>query len=235
MNDSQFQSPPTAVLGTIASVGIALWISLCGTCCKAVNSSDYQRMFLILYNERKAAEIVAYLLSKGGGSLEILKLMKLVYLCERSSYEQYGEPLLGDQPYAFEHGPVLSKTFDLAKVNSSVKSAAWERLINPSQDYNVTLRNPGEFNSDSLMDVSDSDLALVDAIWAEFGHMTGNELRAYTHRELPEYSEPPMGKRAQINPHALLRAVGFSDDDARRYVHDLQAAARVKAAFGVTA
>lgn len=192
-------------------------------------------MFLILYDERKAAEIVAYLLAKGGGSLEILKLMKLVYLCERASYEQYGEPLLGDQPYSFEHGPVLSRTFDLAKLGSPVKSAAWDKLISPSADYNVTLKNPKAFDPDALLDVSDADLAIVDQVWEKFGHMSGNELRAYTHKELPEYSEPAKGRRAQINPHALLRAVGFSEEDARKYVRDLQASARVKAAFGATA
>ncbi len=191
-------------------------------------------MFLILYDERKAAEIVAYLLAKAGGSLEILKLMKLVYLCERTSYQRFGEPLLGDQPYSLEHGPVLSKTFDLAKVGAPVRSAAWEKLIQPSQDLNVRLRDPDHFDADTLLDVSDSDLDLADEIWAEFGHMSANELRALTHK-LPEYSEPPKGGRIQISPHALLRAVGFTEQAARKYVRDLQASARVKAAFGAPA
>ena len=46
-----------------------------------------------LFDEKKAAQAAAYFLLRAGGRLEVLKLMKLLYLAERRSFEKYGEPM----------------------------------------------------------------------------------------------------------------------------------------------
>jgi len=189
-------------------------------------------MFQILFNEAKATEAIAYFLGRSGGEMEILKLMKLAYLAERKSYELYGEPMMGDAPYSFEHGPVLSTVFDLAKVNSPKDSLVWNSLVAPSADKYVHLKNPQSFNTDDLLNLSDADIQVLDAVWSQFGHMTASELRDYTHQHLPEYREQEPGRRAQIDRIHLLKAVGFEEQHARKYVRDLQASARVKVAFG---
>lgn len=187
-------------------------------------------MFLSLFDERKAAEAVAYLLAKAGGSLEVLKLMKLVYLCERASYEKYGEPMIGDAPYALEHGPVLRNTYNLAKADTSAPPA-WSHLIAPRVDKFVRLKAPEAFDSSALLDVSDADLALIDEVWDSFGHKTASQLRAYTHDHLAEYEEPPPGHSRPIAPTILLQAIGYSASGAREHLKDLQAAARAKDAL----
>lgn len=72
-------------------------------------------MFNGLYDDRRAAQSVAFMLHLAGGSLEILKHTKLLYLSERLSYESYGEPLTGATPYALKNGPVLSEVYDRTK------------------------------------------------------------------------------------------------------------------------
>ncbi len=41
-----------------------------------------------LFNEKKAAQAAAYFLLRAGGRLDVLKLMKLLYLAERRSFEK---------------------------------------------------------------------------------------------------------------------------------------------------
>lgn len=187
-------------------------------------------MFLSLFNEAKAAEAIAFLLEKSGRTMEILKLMKLIYLVERRSYEQFGEPIIGDTPYSFEHGPVLSRVYDLAKQGSKATSKHWSSYMAQSQDYYVNLKAAVEVKPDDLLNLSDSDIEILESIWAEFGHKTGNELRAYTHT-LPEYEEQAPGKRSLINQVKLLKALGFNEKQAQKSIGNLLAHNRARAAF----
>ena len=69
-------------------------------------------MAAALFNERRTAQVAAFLLHRAGGSLPLIKLMKLMYLAERLSLQRYGEPLTGDRLVSMGHGPVLSRTYD---------------------------------------------------------------------------------------------------------------------------
>jgi uncharacterized phage-associated protein len=64
------------------------------------------------FSEKKAAQVAAFFLYRAGGQLEILKLMKLMYLAERGSYEKFGEPMIGDKLVSMDNGPVLSITLN---------------------------------------------------------------------------------------------------------------------------
>src|SRR6266487_2727273 len=64
------------------------------------------------FNEKKAAQVAAFFLHRARGELEILKLMKLMYLAERASYKKFGEPLIGDKLVSMDNGPVLSITLN---------------------------------------------------------------------------------------------------------------------------
>lgn len=44
-----------------------------------------------IFQEPKAAQATAFLLYKANGRLEVLKLMKLMYLAERESFLRFGE------------------------------------------------------------------------------------------------------------------------------------------------
>ena len=65
-----------------------------------------------MFNERKVAQMAAFFLQQAGGTLNILKLMKLLYLSEREAMNRYGEPLSYDAMVSMPHGPVLSMTYE---------------------------------------------------------------------------------------------------------------------------
>lgn len=49
-----------------------------------------------MFNEKRAAQMAAYLLRKHGGKMSASKLMTLMYLSDRKSLELHGEPISGD-------------------------------------------------------------------------------------------------------------------------------------------
>lgn len=49
-----------------------------------------------MFNEKRAAQMAAYLLHRHGGKMSVSKLMTLMYLADRKSLELHGEPISGD-------------------------------------------------------------------------------------------------------------------------------------------
>ena len=101
-----------------------------------------------MYNERRAAEAAAYLLYRAGGTLPVLKLMKLLYLAERLSLQRHGEPLTGDRLVSMPHGPVLSITYTL--IGGGIKSCkgGWDSWVSDRTGHNLTLRKSKSVYSD---------------------------------------------------------------------------------------
>lgn len=183
------------------------------------------------FNEKVAAQVAAFFLHRAGGQLEILKLMKLMYLAERESFRQHGEPLTGDTPYSMEHGPVLSKV--LNHMNSMVDSqpGGWESWITDRADHRVGLRIPGDPMA-RLDHLSEADLEVLGRVWRDFGHMTGSQLRNWTHRNCAEWEDPDKSS-VQIPYSRLLKAVGFDADTAAELDKRITAQRGIELAFTI--
>lgn len=159
-----------------------------------------------MFDERKAAQAAAYLLSKSNGRMPVLKLMKLLYLADRRSVELYGDQITCDFMVSMPHGPVLSRTLDLISGAADSIDAGWDHWIRDRQDHCVSLRR--EAGRDSLEDLSDADVEVLDEVWARFGHMTKYQLRDWTHdkRNCPEWNDPA-GSSRPIEYESLLAAL----------------------------
>jgi uncharacterized phage-associated protein len=59
-----------------------------------------------MFDDRRVAQMAAYLLSREKGRMNHLKLMKLLYLADRESMKRHGQPISGDRFVAMDHGPV---------------------------------------------------------------------------------------------------------------------------------
>ena len=98
---------------------------------------------LSLFNERKAAQVAAFFLLKASqrdSNITILKLMKLMYLAERKSYQVYGEPIIGDALVSMPNGPVLSSTLDLINFGSTKNlDGGWDSLIAERSGRDMTM------------------------------------------------------------------------------------------------
>ena len=64
------------------------------------------------YDVRKAAQVVAFLIRQQGGTADMIKTIKLAYLADRQFLDRYGRPILNDDLYCLDHGPIGSTTLN---------------------------------------------------------------------------------------------------------------------------
>lgn len=183
------------------------------------------------FNEQKTAQAAAFLLHKANGVLPLLKLMKLLYLAERQSFKDFGEPLTGDSLVSMDFGPVLSRT--LNHMNGAVKSGpeGWETWIADRAEHMVALHDPSMIRSpeEDLLALSESDLEVLDSVWRAYGHIDRWKLVDMTH-EFPEW-ENPNGSSKPISLLKLLHAVGYKGDVAREISEHVRAQQNLAKAF----
>jgi uncharacterized phage-associated protein len=70
-------------------------------------------MVFVEFNRRKAAQVAAFFARAEGGRINVLKLVKLIYLADREFVLRHGEPMLDDRWVSMPHGPVNSGTYDM--------------------------------------------------------------------------------------------------------------------------
>ena len=185
-----------------------------------------------LFNEKKAAQAAAYFLFRAGGPLNVLKLMKLLYLAERRSFEKFSEPMIGDKLVSMPLGPVLSITYN--HMNGELRSVegGWDSWVADRAEHDLALRNPQALRSpeQDLLELSDADLQILGETWQEFGRMDQWELRDYTHDHCPEWKDPD-GSMIPMQPEELFEALKFTPAQRDAAMAKLRAEDAINAAF----
>jgi uncharacterized phage-associated protein len=142
--------------------------------------------------------------------MNVLKLIKLLYLIDRKALATWGRPVTFDWYYSLPHGPILSFTLD--RINTPPDPdypTYWHEHISERQGHEVgLLRSAG---TDELSPVEET---LIESVYREFGHMDQYQLRDWCHLHLPEWKDPK-GSRLPIEIKDILKAEGFEEDDIR--------------------
>lgn len=158
------------------------------------------------FDEKKAAQIANAFASKSKDGLDKMKLIKLIYLAEREFVSRHGHPMLFDEFYSLEHGPICSSA--LNGLNLELDEKLWGSFIRKDDNKIIATGTP---KREALDHVSAAEWKALDDTWAKYGHMTAAELRAHTHDNCAEYEEVPSGRRLQISYKDLFKALGFDD------------------------
>jgi uncharacterized phage-associated protein len=183
-----------------------------------------------LFNEKKAAQVAAFFLIRANSGLSILKLMKLMYLAERRSFESYGEGLVGDRLVSMPHGPVLSITHNYMNGELTSAPGGWDTWISDRAEHSLSLSDVKRNASiDNLLELSDADVEVLDATWQQFGGMSGWQLREYTHDHCPEWQDPD-GSMIPMKPEDLFKALNFSPEQSGAYLNRMKHQAAINAA-----
>lgn len=188
-----------------------------------------------LFNERKASQVAAYFLYRSGPAMQmpVLKLMKLLYLAERLSFERYCEPMIGDRLVSMPHGPVLSVTYNHMNGELDSIEGGWDSWISSrNQDHEVAIKNADQLTSpeDDLLELSDSDLEILNETWKKFGHMTKYEIRDWTHKYCPEWQDPK-GSMIPMTFGDLFQALEFSSRKSEKCIRHLEELKAINSAF----
>ncbi len=158
-----------------------------------------------MFNERKVAQMAAFLLRKQNDRMPHLKLMKLLYLADRESMGRFGAPISGDRIVAMPHGPVLSMTLNLMDGDVESAPGGWDGLISDKENHELSLKHA--ITRDDLDELSQADIDVLEAVWAQFGHMDKWTIRDYTHDHCPEWTDPN-GSSNPISYESVFRALG---------------------------
>jgi len=161
------------------------------------------------FREDKATQAASRIIDREGGVINIMKLVKLLYLTDREALIQWGRPITFDAYYSLPRGPIVSNTLDL--INDVVPFADgtsyWHTYISERRNNSVSLI--GKTPNDML---SEAEESLIDEIYHRFGNKSEWDLVDLTH-DLPEYRKPPDGSRLPIDIADILTDAGFTPEE----------------------
>ena len=94
----------------------------------------------LLFNETKATQAAARLLTLRGGIMSYVKLIKLLYLADREALIRWGRPITTDRYVSLDNGPVVSRIYDLIRDEPPPNSfPIWRKFISDPENYEVRL------------------------------------------------------------------------------------------------
>jgi uncharacterized phage-associated protein len=184
------------------------------------------------FREDKATQAAALLLKWAGGTMNYMKLIKLLYLADRTTLLRWGRPITFARAVSMKHGPVLSEVLDLINEGSPPGSPSlWNQAVSIPANYEVRLT--AECPPD---DLSDAEEAVLSQIFDEFGGMDPWALVDRLHRTLPEWT--PTSGAVPIQYRDILLREGRTEAAVAELEGELEELAmidRLVAADGLSA
>ena len=156
------------------------------------------------FDERKATAAAALLLELAGGTMEYLRLIKLLYFADRDALDAFGHPITGDRYVAMKHGPVLSQTYNLVKRAVFTKlttGTVWDEHIEGAGRYRLRLKkHPG------VGVLSQAEIDVLMEVFQRYRTRDTWSLRDETHA-LPEWDDPG-DSAVEIRVEEILQVLG---------------------------
>jgi len=170
----------------------------------------------IKFDEVKATQVASLLVSKFGGKMSHLALMKFLYIVDREAIARWGRPVMGGAYYSLPHGPIISPVLTLMqKIEGWDDPSFWsEHLSKMGNEMNL-LKPAGD---DEL---SDAELALVDEVFQTYRNLNKWQLRDLTHN-FGEWTDPH-GSNIPIAIEEILFHVGKKGSEISKVLGQLQA------------
>ena len=158
------------------------------------------------YDPRKSAQTVAFFALKEGGSINVLKVVKLVYLADRESLSRRGHPILDEARVSMPFGPVNSTTLNY--LNGAYRDdGGWSDFLCDRANNAVGLAEEN-ITLETLDELSEREINILESVWSKFGHMDRFDLADWTHDYISEW-EDPNGSSRRIPLGRMMAAVGL--------------------------
>ena len=157
-----------------------------------------------------------------------MKLVKLIYLLDRHSIAKRGIPVVGGVYYSMRNGPVTSELLDIVNAGKLAcdSDSSWEQFISDRNGHEVALLGePPSINA-----VSESEIRLVDEIYAAHGSKNQWEIRDWCHENCGEWS-PLQNGRENIQVEEIAANVGKSSSELQRISEEARESNLLTGAF----
>lgn len=160
-------------------------------------------------NIKKAIQVVSTILHvHGNKEMSYLRLLKLMYIADRESIGETGQPITGDRVVAMEYGPVLSGVYSLIKKGDTTGWPVWSEYIR-TRGYRI--EQIKKIGNEKL---SRYEIGKLRELTERYEDKTEWELVKITH-EFPEWKQNDPGKSSKPIPLThILAALGRSADES---------------------
>lgn len=143
------------------------------------------RQIRFRFDPEKLVAALAFFASRGVPDLDVMKTLKLLYFADKTHLLRYGRPIIGDDYYGMEHGPVPSNAYDIIKDAIANRNVPPQDLVERYIEvqavgdlHQITAKQPPN------MDVfSDSDVEVLEETIRRYGQVKALELRRLAHEE----------------------------------------------------
>lgn len=183
------------------------------------------------FNARKATEVASLLIQSEGGKMNVMKLVKMVYLLDRLSIARRGIPVVGGVYYSMRNGPVTSELLDVINAGrlADESDCSWEQFISTRTGHEVGLvdQAPVEF-------VSESEIQLIAEIYKEHGQKDQWQIRDWCHQNCGEWT-PLQAGREKIQVEDIAVNVGKSEAEVKRISEEATESNLLSAVFSAPA
>jgi hypothetical protein len=155
------------------------------------------------FDAQKATEAAGRFMTLAHGSINVMKLVKLIYLLDRESIARRGVPVVGGVYLSMRNGPVTSEILDLINSGSLWNCETnWNWFISDRQDHFVELtKDPGTEH------LSEFEIALIDELATLHEKADQWALRDWCHERCGEWL-PLQEGREHISLDKLADEVG---------------------------
>lgn len=163
------------------------------------------------FNYEKAVQAVAHILrDEPSHRLNYMRLIKLLYMADRESLRETGQPITGDRVFAMDRGPVLSNLYNLIKQEHR-RTPEWSRFFRRDHYELVMESDPGNeklcrYEAEKLTQVQQENQDLDEFDVANKTHT------------FPEWKQnkPSPGGANPIPAEDILRALGYDSEEIER-------------------
>lgn len=155
------------------------------------------------FNEKRSTQAAAFLIKRNGNKLNYMKLIKLLYIVDRTALIKWQQPITGDKYYSLPHGPVVSTILD--KISSGPNPAVkdyWSSVIQKSTEDSYAVTTIADSVNDEL---SKREINLLEGIDDKFKNFSPWDMVDFCHQNLPEWKDPN-GSSDQIKIIDILKA-----------------------------
>jgi uncharacterized phage-associated protein len=182
------------------------------------------------FNMRKATEVASLFIKMEGGKLNVMKLVKLVYLLDRTSIARRGIPVVGGIYYSLRNGPVTSELLDVINAGKLAddSDSSWEQYISDRDQHEIALQKdvPIDF-------ISESEIKLIEETYQEHGAKDQWQIRDWCHQNCGEWTSLPAG-RERIMVEEIAVNVGKSAAEVKRITEEAVESNLLSCAFSAS-
>ncbi len=132
------------------------------------------------FDSQKATQAAAVIMRHLGKRITRLRLLKLLYIADRTAVKDRGHPIIGGKIVAMKNGPLHSPVYDLVKGNHPGEPF-WSRFITTDGPHELILSSEPEIDL-----LSEYEIDLLNATTDLHNRFDDFELADLTH-EFPEW------------------------------------------------